>query len=403
MASASDDMPTGTAVAERYSLSWEQKAVLEQADRFARERLHPLQARMDEEEWWPEGVMAECAEYGFLGLTAPARFGGAEMDMFSAMLVGQAFAKWNPAFALSWGAHENLCLNNILRNGTAAQLEKWLPGLCSGERIGALGLTEPGAGSDALEGMRTSARRDGDEWVLDGRKLYITNGPIADVLLVYAKTDPAAGAQGISAFIVERESPGFAVAQKLTKMGFRGSPTAELVFDGCRVPAENLLHVENEGVAVVMSGLDLERALIAPICVGMAERALELSIDYARERKQFGRPIASFQMIQAKLADMYTALESMRLLAYATVARCNDLERGGGGRGDIHKLTAASALHAATHCMRVLDDAVQIHGGYGYMWETEVNRLYRAGKLLEIGAGTNEVRRMIIAEELLRG
>ena len=403
MATAHDDMPTGSAVADRYCLSWEQKAVLEQADRFARERLHPLQARMDEEEWWPEGVMAECAEYGFLGLTAPARFGGAEMDMFSAMLVGQAFAKWNPAFALSWGAHENLCLNNILRNGTAAQLEKWLPGLCSGERIGALGLTEPGAGSDALEGMRTTARRDGDEWVLDGRKLYITNGPIADVLLVYAKTNPAAGAQGISAFVVERDSPGFAVAQKLTKMGFRGSPTAELVFDECRVPAENLLHVENEGVAVVMSGLDLERALIAPICVGMAERALELSLDYARERKQFGRPIASFQMIQAKLADMYTALESMRLLAYATVARCNDLERGGGGRGDIHKLTAASALHAATHCMRILDDAVQIHGGYGYMWETEVNRLYRAGKLLEIGAGTNEVRRMIIAEELLRG
>jgi isovaleryl-CoA dehydrogenase len=403
VATAPDDLPAGTPVADRYSLSWEQKAVLEQAERFARERLHPLQARMDEEEWWPEGVMAECAEYGFLGLTAPARFGGAGMDMFSAMLVGQAFAKWNPAFALSWGAHENLCLNNILRNGTAAQLEQWLPGLCSGERIGALGLTEPGAGSDALEGMCTTARRDGDEWVLDGRKLYITNGPIADVLLVYAKTNPAAGAQGISAFIVERDSPGFAVAQKLTKMGFRGSPTAELVFDGCRVPAANLLHVENEGVAVVMSGLDLERALIAPVCVGMAERALELSIDYARERRQFGRPIASYQMIQAKLADMYTALESMRLLAYATVARCNDLERGGGGRGDIHKLTAASALHAATHCMRILDDAVQIHGGYGYMWETEVNRLYRAGKLLEIGAGTNEVRRMIIAEELLRG
>ena len=403
MATAHDDMPTAPSVADRYTLSWEQKAVLEQADRFARERLHPLQARMDDEEWWPEGVMAECAEYGFLGLTAPARFGGADMDIFSAMLVGQAFAKWNPAFALSWGAHENLCLNNILRNGTEARLEKWLPGLCSGEQIGALGLTEPGAGSDALEGMRTTARRDGDEWVLDGRKLYITNGPIADVLLVYAKTDPTAGAQGISAFIVERDSPGFAVAQKLTKMGFRGSPTAELVFDGCREPAETLLHVENEGVAVVMSGLDLERALIAPICVGMSERALELSIDYARERKQFGRPIASFQMIQAKLADMYTALESMRMLAYATVARCNELERGGGGRGDIHKLTAASALHAASGCMRILDDAVQIHGGYGYMWETEVNRLYRAGKLLEIGAGTNEVRRMIIAEELLRG
>jgi isovaleryl-CoA dehydrogenase len=403
MATAPSEIGAEGGVAGRWTLTWEQREVLEQADRFARERLHPLQARMDEEEWWPEGMFAECARYGFMGLTAPASYGGADMDYFTAMLVGQAFAKWNPAFALSWGAHENLCLNNILRNGSEAQHRKYLPGLCSGELTGALGLTEPGAGSDALEGMRTTARRDGDEWVLDGRKLYITNGPIADVLLVYAKTDPAAGAKGISAFIVDRDSPGFSVAQKLTKMGFRGSPTAELVFDGCRVPADNLLHVENEGVAVVMSGLDLERALIAPICVGMAERALELCVDYARERKQFGRPIGQFQMIQAKLADMYAALESMRYLACATVARCNDLEKGGGGRGEIHRLTAASALHAATSCMRILDEAVQLHGGYGYMWETEINRLYRAGKLLEIGAGTNEVRRMIIAEELLRG
>ncbi len=401
MATAHDELHDETPIAERYSLTWAQREILSQGERFARERLHPLQARMDDEEWWPEGLLEECAGLGFLGLTAPEQYGGAGLDVFSSMLVGQAFAKWNPAFALSWGAHENLCLNNILRNGNEGQHARYLPGLCSGRLTGALGLTEPGAGSDALEGMRTSARRDGDEWVLDGRKLYITNGSIADVLLVYAKTDPAAGARGISAFIVERDFPGFGAAQKLTKMGFRGSPTAELVFDDCRVPADNLLGVENEGVAVVMSGLDLERAMVAALCVGMAERALELSLEYARERRQFGRPIGQFQLIQGKLADMYAGLESMRMLAYATVARCNDLERGAGGRGEIHRLTAASALHAATTCMRILDDAVQIHGGYGYMWETEVNRLYRAGKLLEIGAGTNEVRRLIIAEELL--
>ena len=403
MATAGKDIESGVSVAQQFSLTWEQQTILEQADRFAREKLYPLQERMDVEEWWPEGMLAECAQFGFLGLTAPERFGGAGLDYFSSMLIGQAFGKWNPAFALSWGAHENLCLNNILRNGNSAQIEKYLPGLCDGRLTGALALTEPGAGSDALEGMRSTARRDGEHWVLNGRKLYITNGPIADLVLVYAKTDPAAGAKGISAFLVETDSPGFQVAQKLTKMGFRGSPTAELVLEDCRVPAENLLYRENAGVAVVMSGLDLERAMVAPLCVGMAERGLELSVAYARERHQFGQAICNFQMVQAKLADMYTALESMRMLAYATVARCNDLERGGGGRGEIHKLTAASALHAASNCMRILDDAVQIHGGYGYMWETEINRLYRAGKLLEIGAGTNEVRRLIIAEELLRG
>ena len=403
MATAGKDIESGVSVAQQFSLTWEQQTILEQADRFAREKLYPLQERMDVEEWWPEDMLAECAQFGFLGLTAPERFGGAGLDYFSSMLIGQAFGKWNPAFALSWGAHENLCLNNILRNGNPAQIDRYLPGLCDGRLTGALALTEPGAGSDALEGMRSTARRDGEHWVLNGRKLYITNGPIADLVLVYAKTDPAAGAKGISAFLVETDSPGFQVAQKLTKMGFRGSPTAELVLEDCRVPAENLLYRENAGVAVVMSGLDLERAMVAPLCVGMAERGLELSVAYARERHQFGQAIGNFQMVQAKLADMYTALESMRMLAYATVARCNDLERGGGGRGEIHKLTAASALHAASNCMRILDDAVQIHGGYGYMWETEINRLYRAGKLLEIGAGTNEVRRLIIAEELLRG
>ncbi len=243
---------------------------------------------------------------------------------------------------------------------------------------------------------------EGDHYVLNGRKLFITNGPVADVALVYAKTDPSRGARGISAFFVETDSPGFAVAQKLEKMGFRGSQTAELVFDDCRVPAENLVGAENEGHKVVMSGLDLERALVAPISLGIAERALDLALEHAKTREQFGKPIASFQMVQSRLADMYTLVEAMRALNYRCLAACNELEVGAGGRGAIHKLTAATVMYTADSLNAVLDHAVQIHGGMGYIWESEINRLYRTIKLLEIGAGTTEVRKMIIAEELLK-
>jgi isovaleryl-CoA dehydrogenase len=251
--------------------------------------------------------------------------------------------------------------------------------------------------------MATTARRDGDHYVLNGRKLYITNGPVADILLVYAKTDKAQGAKGISAFVIERGTPGFGVAQKLDKMGFRGSTTAELVFDDCRVPAANLVGEENAGVAVVMSGLDLERAIVAMINLGMAERAFALALDYAKTRKQFNRPIGEFQLVQGKLADMYTTIETMRTFCYRTLAEANDLEVGSGGRGEIHKLTAASILYSAEGCTRVMEHAVQIFGGAGYMRETEINRLYRASKLLEIGAGTSEIRRLIIGGELMRG
>jgi isovaleryl-CoA dehydrogenase len=225
---------------------------------------------------------------------------------------------------------------------------------------------------------------------------------VADVLLIYAKTDKGKGAQGISAFIVEKGFPGFRVAQKLTKMGFRGSQTAELVFEDCRVPAENLVGEEDRGVKVVMSGLDLERAMISPICLGIAERALQLSIDYARTRHQFGQPIANFQMIRSKIADMYVWVESMRVFTYQTLRAANQLETEGGGRGEIHKLTAASVMYAAETLNKVLNEAVQIHGGAGYIWESEVNRLYRSIKLLEIGAGTTEVRKIIISDELFR-
>jgi isovaleryl-CoA dehydrogenase len=292
-------------------------------------------------------------------------------------------------------------MHNILRNASDELKKKYVPKMVSGEWIGALGLTEPGAGSDAIGSMRTTARREGDYYILNGSKIFITNGPVADVLLVYAKTDKEAGNKGVSALIVEKDFPGFRVAQKLIKMGFRGSQTAELVFENCKVPAANLVGEENRGVKVVMSGLDLERSMISPICLGIAERALELSIEYAKTRQQFGQPIANFQMVRAKIAEMYTTVESMRLYTYSVLRAANTLDEEGGGRGDIHKLTAAGVLYVAEAMNSVLDEAVQVHGGSGYIWESEINRLFRATKLLEIGAGTSEVRKIIIADELL--
>jgi isovaleryl-CoA dehydrogenase len=398
------DATTATSVNQRFTgLSDDEVQVLDQADRFARAELYPLSKRMDDEEWWPPEAFPKIGANGYFGIPLPQEYGGAGMDMFTSGLVTQAFARWNHALALSWVAHENLCLLNLYRNADEAQRKRYLPGLCDGTLIGALGLTEPGAGSDALGSMRTTAQLRGDHYVLNGTKIYITNGPVADVLLVYAKTEPERGAQGISAFIVEKDFPGFRVAQKLVKMGFRGSQTGELVFEDCKVPLRNRVGDENRGVRIVMSGLDLERAMVSPVCLGIAERALELSIEYARTRKQFGRPIADFQMIRSKIADMYVWVESMRLFTYQALRAANHLEIGGGGRGEIHKITAASVMFAADTMNRVLNEAVQIHGGSGYIWESEVNRLYRSIKLLEIGAGTTEVRKIIISDELLRG
>lgn len=396
------DAVTGSMAGAGFALTVEQQSILDTASEFARDRLWPLQQRMDDEEWWPADAMPALARMGFLGVTVPERDGGAGSDFFASALIAQGLARWNHAIALSYVAHENLCLNNIARNGSDAVRRRYLPGLCDGSAIGALGLTEPGAGSDALGAMATTARRDGGDYLLNGRKLYITNGPVADVLLVYAKTDRAAGSKGISAFVVEKGFTGFKVAQKLDKMGFRGSPTAELLFDDCRVPAENLVGQENGGVGIVMSGLDLERAIVAMINVGMAERALDLAIDYAKTREQFGRRIGDFQMVQAKLADMYVGVETMKAFCYRVLGECNMIGEAGGGRGEIHKLTAAAILYAAETCTRIVSDAVQIHGGAGYMRETEINRLYRACKLLEIGAGTTEIRKLIIAGEIMR-
>ncbi|TAJ53345.1 MAG: isovaleryl-CoA dehydrogenase [Nevskiaceae bacterium] len=382
-------------------LSTDEMEVLNQADHFAQNEMYPLAQKMDDEEWWPKDIFPKIGATGYFGITAPEQYGGSGLDVFTSGLILQAFGRWNHALALSWVAHENLCLHNILRNANEEQKAKYVPGLVKGTAIGALGLTEPGAGSDAIGSMRTTARREGDNYILNGRKIYITNGPVADVLLVYAKTDKDRGNQGVSAFIVEKDFPGFKVAQKLVKMGFRGSQTAELVFDECKVPAANLVGGENRGVKVVMSGLDLERAMISPICLGIAERAFALALDYSKQRKQFGRAISDFQMVQAKLADMYTRVESMRLFTYQVLRAANVIGEEDGGRGEIHKLTAAGVLYVAETMNQVLNDAVQVHGGTGYIWESEINRLYRSIKLLEIGAGTSEVRKMIISKELL--
>lgn len=385
-----------------FSLSEDQQMILDAADQYGREQLLPLAKRMDDEEWWPDKEFRALGPAGYLGITVPTELGGADLDLFSSGLVLQAFSRWNHALGLSWVAHENLCMNNILRNGSPEQVKRYVPGLSDGSLIGCLGLTEPGAGSDALGAMATTAVREGNDYVINGRKLYITNGPVADICLLYAKTDIARGAQGISAFVVDMDEPGVRVAQKMIKMGFRGSQTAELAFDDYRVPATNMIGNENEGVKCVMSGLDLERAMISPIAVGMAERALELSVGFSKERKQFGEPIANFQMIQARLAEMSTLVDTMKIYNYYALAALNELAPGEGGRGEVHKIAASSVMYAADSLNKVLDHASQIHGGVAYIWETEINRLYRGIKLLEIGAGTTEVRKMIIAQELLK-
>ncbi len=385
-----------------FELTQERASILETADRFARRELAPLFQRMDAEEWWPEDAMRKIGDAGLIGVAVDDSYGGAGLDFFCQGLVIQAIARHNSSIGLSYATHENLFVNNLYRNGTAAQKQKYLPQCIRGEMIGALGMTEPGAGSDAIGSMATVARREGDHYILDGRKLFITNGPIADVMIVYAKTAKERGAKGVSAFLVEKGFPGFSVAQTLSKMGNRGSPTGELVFEQCRVPVENLLGEENRGIAIMMSGLDLERAIVGAHTLGIAERALELALEYAKSRVQFGKPIASFQMVQGMLADMYVAVESMRRMVYYTLAKCNGLPEGEGGRGEIHKLTAATVLLCGRSLMQVVDNAVQIHGGMGYMWEMEINRLYRAAKIFEIGAGTNEIRRLIIAGELLK-
>jgi isovaleryl-CoA dehydrogenase len=363
------------------------------ARRFVDRHVRPVAARMDREDWFPRDVFRALGEAGFLGLTVPEAFGGLGLPYTAQAVVLEEIARSSPALALSVGAHSNLCVDNLARNGTDSQRARFLPALVSGEKVGALALTEPGAGSDAV-GITTTARREGDGYILTGSKQFITNGPVADTLIVYAKTDPAKGARGISAFIVESRSPGFTVARALDKMGMRGSPTGELAFQDVVVPAAQRLGAENDGVGIMMGGLNVERAVLSAIPVGIIVESLAMSTEYARTREQFGEKIGRFQLIQEKLANMYIALESSRLLMFAALTSVQSDKRSG-------RQSAAALTYASEASTRVALEAVQVHGGYGYTRDYPVERLARDAKLLEIGAGTSEIRRLLIARELL--
>lgn len=374
-------------------LSDEERQLQEAARRFVRREVLPIADKMDREDHFPQGVFRHLGEEGFLGITIPEEYGGLGLSYRVQALVLEEIARASPALALSVGAHSNLMCDNLARNGTEAQRKHFLPALVRGEKIGALALTEPGAGSDAM-GLRTRAQRDGDLYVLNGSKQFITNGPVADVLIVYAKTDPEKGAHGISAFIVERSTHGFHVARSLDKMGMRGSPTGELAFQDLRVPADHLLGRENRGVEIVMGGLNVERAVLAGIPLGIMEECLARATDYAREREQFGQKIGHFQLVAVKLADIWTDLQAARYLVYAaldSVARDKLSLR----------LSAAALTFASEASTRAALQAIQVWGGYGYMRDVPLERFARDAKLLEIGAGTSEIRRLIIASELL--
>jgi isovaleryl-CoA dehydrogenase len=359
---------------------------------FARRELAPVADEIDRNDAFPPDLFRRLGALGILGVTVPTEYGGAGADLLSGVLAIEQLARVSASVALSYGAHANLCVNNLYTNGTEEQRREYLPGLCSGELIGALAITEPNAGSDAM-GIETRAVADGDDFVLNGSKTLITNGSIADVFVLYAKTGPA-GERHMTAFIVEKSFPGFSVSRVFDKFGHRGSPTAELLLDDCRVPRKNVLGRAGEGAAVMRRGLDVERAFLAGEALGITEEALALSIDYAKERHQFGQAIGSFQLIQAKLADMYTQLQAARALVYQTAVLAE--------QGEAHKEAAAAILFASEVATRVALDAMQIHGGYGYLNELPLGRLIRDAKLLEIGAGTSEIRRLIIGRELLK-
>lgn len=360
---------------------------------FVKREIEPIAEEMDRKDEWPKDMWNKLGELGVLGLTVPEEYGGAGLGPVEQAMVTEEIAKYSAAIAVSYAAHANLCTHNLYHNATEEQRKKYLPGLCTGKLIGALGLTEPGSGSDAV-GMRTTARQEGDQYILHGSKTFITNGPVADVIIVYAKTDKEKGAHGITAFLVEKGFPGFSVSKRLEKMGNRGSETGELIFDECQVPAENVLGEVNKGVKVMMSGLDIERVIVSALALGIGEGAFREAVKYAQERCQFGKPISHFQLIQAKIADMYTALEAARLLTY-------DAARLAAENQKITLRAAAAILFTAETATKVALEAVQIHGGYGYMLDYPVNRYLRDSKLYEIGAGTSEVRRLIIARELL--
>jgi len=382
-----------------FDLSDEHRMLKDSIANFAEKELKPIAEKIDREDHWPEGLWQKLADLGIMGITVDPQYGGAGADILSASLVCEELAKASAAVALSWGAHANLCCNNLNSHASDEQKRKYLPPLCTGQHIGALGLTEPNAGSDAVN-IQTLAKREGDHYVVNGTKMFITNGPIANTIVLYTKTDKGSGARGITAFILDTKFPGFSVSKKLDKVGNRGSETGELILQDCIIPAENIIGAENKGIAVMMGGLDVERAFFGTYALGIAEAAFAESVKYAKERVQFGKPIASFQMIQQKLADMYTGIESARLLCYKAAILADSAKKGGKGT-EVHRISAAAILLTAETACKVCEEAVQIHGGYGYCMEYPVQRFWRDAKLGTIGAGTSEIRRLIVAREIL--
>ncbi|RUO65583.1 isovaleryl-CoA dehydrogenase [Pseudidiomarina planktonica] len=366
--------------------------IRESVNAFARDEIAPRAAEIDEKNEFPNELWRKLGDLGVLGMTVPEEFGGSGLGYLEHVIAMEEISRASASVGLSYGAHSNLCVNQIARNGNQQQKEKYLPKLCSGEHVGALAMSEPNAGSDVVA-MKLKAKRDGDHFILNGNKMWITNGPDAHVLVVYAKTNPEKNSRGITAFIIEKDFPGFSTAQKLDKLGMRGSNTCELVFDDCRVPVENVLGEIDNGVEVLMSGLDYERAVLAAGPLGIMQACLDVCVPYVHDRKQFGKAIGEFQLVQGKLADMYTGTNAARAYVYAVAQSCD--------RGETTRKDAAGAiLYAAELATKLALDAIQLLGGNGYINEYPTGRLLRDAKLYEIGAGTSEIRRMLIGREL---
>jgi isovaleryl-CoA dehydrogenase len=360
--------------------------------KFAAERIAPLAADIDRNNQFPRELWPQLGDLGLLGITVEEEHGGTGLGYLAHVVAMEEISRASASVGLSYGAHSNLCVNQMRRWGTAAQKEKHLPKLISGEHVGALAMSEPGAGSDVI-GMRTRAEKRGDRYVLNGSKMWITNGPTADVAIIYATLDPQLGPKGVTAFIVERGTPGFSTAQKLDKLGMRGSDTCELVFRDCAIPAANLLHKEGHGAQVLMSGLDYERVVLAGGSLGIMRACLDLVLPYVHERQQFGKPIGTFQLMQAKIADMYTTMNMCRAYVYSVASACD--------RGQVTRFDAAGCiLQASERATQMALEAIQALGGNGYINDFATGRLLRDAKLYEIGAGTSEIRRMLIGREI---
>ncbi|OWY05477.1 MULTISPECIES: isovaleryl-CoA dehydrogenase [unclassified Thioclava] len=368
-------------------------ALRDMVRRWASERVAPIAAKTDLDNEFPNELWTEMGELGLLGITVSEEFGGAGMGYLAHVVATEEIARASASIALSYGAHSNLCVNQIKLNGSDEQKKKYLPGLISGQSVGALAMSESGAGSDVV-GMKLKAEKRNGYYVLNGHKYWITNGPDADTLVVYAKTDPEAGSKGITAFIVEKDFKGFSTSKHFDKLGMRGSNTAQLFFEDCEVPFENVLGEEGRGVRVLMSGLDYERVVLSGIGTGIMMACLDEVVPYCKEREQFGQPIGNFQLMQGKIADMYVAMNTARAYTYEVAKAC---DRGAVTRQD----AAATVLYASEQAMVQAHQAVQALGGAGFLNDSNVSRLFRDAKLMEIGAGTSEIRRMLIGREIM--